>query len=465
MTQTILNPENEMPSDEINPESALDTPLKTRGRLRRQKIIRWTVAGLAILALALGIRYYIHALSYESTDDAFIDGHIVPVSPRVDGHVAKVHVIDNQRVKAGDLLAKLDPSDFQARLDAADAALEAAKASDRARNIAVELTRITATAGLDGARESVKAAKAAVQKACAGIALSKAALDQAKAEADSAAARHRLDVSDLKRYSKMAKTQTVSPQDLDRAKTAEAISAAVLAAAKRKIDTQKAVVREAEASLKAEEANLRQADARLAAAESAPHQIRQSRSQADVSRADVDNAMAQVAQARLNLFYTKIYAPCDGFVTKKSVEPGQFVQAGQSLLAIVPHAVWITANFKETQLTRMRPGQPVEIVVDAYPKQIFRGHVDSIQHGTGARFSLLPPENATGNYVKVVQRVPVKIVFDSMKESAKMLLAPGMSVAPDVNVGVAELPAGVPPKDIPDKNIPEPEKNGDAAAK
>ncbi len=223
------------------------------------------------------------------------------------------------------------------------------------------------------------------------------------------------------------------------------------------------MVREAEASLKAAEANLRQAESRLVAARSAPQRIKQSRSQADVSRADIDKAMADVAQARLNLSYTKIYAPCDGFVTKKGVEPGQFVQAGQSLLAIVPRAVWTTANFKETQLTQMQPGQPVEITVDAYPELTFHGVVDSIQRGTGARFSLLPPENATGNYVKVVQRIPVKIVFDQPEETAKALLAPGMSVVAEVTVSAKGKPART-SKDPRNIQVPPPAKAGAAAA-
>ena len=232
---------------------------------------------------------------------------------------------------------------------------------------------------------------------------------------------------------------------------AEGVSAADLAAAEKKVETYRSMRRQAQAALKAAEDNRRRADAqvtasraqldqsgaRLAAARSAPQLVAQSRSRADVSQADVERARAEAAQARLNLSYTRIYAPADGFVTKKAVEPGASIQVGQSLLAIVPRKGWVTANFKETQLTRMRPGQPVEIKVDAYPDITFKGHVDSIQHGTGARFSLLPPENATGNYVKVVQRVPVKIVFDASADTAKVLLAPGMSVVPDVDIAAA----------------------------
>lgn len=432
MTQTNQNTEKSAPEAPAAPEN---NGRQDRPKLsRRSPFVRWGVAAVLVLLAACGIGYYIHSLSFESTDDAFINGDIVAISPRVSGHVARVYARDNRMVHAGDLLLELDPRDFEARLDAAGAALEAARAGERAHSVAVQLTTITSTAELDEAGDSVESARAAVQKAGAGIALAKAALDQARAEAESAAARHQRDAADLKRYREMEKTRTVSPQDLDHAVAAEQISAASLTAASRKIETQTAMVKEAEAAHAAAEANLRQASARLAAAQSAPQRIQQSRSQADVSRADINKAEAELAQARLNLSYTKIYAPSDGFVTKKAVEPGQFVQTGQSLLAIVPQGVWVTANFKETQLTRMKPGQSAEIVVDTYPDLKFHGHVDSIQRGTGARFSLLPPENATGNYVKVVQRIPVKIVFDRPEELSGILLAPGMSVVPDVDV-------------------------------
>jgi membrane fusion protein (multidrug efflux system) len=289
--------------------------------------------------------------------------------------------------------------------------------------------------------------------------MSWAVLEQAKAEADSADARHKRDAADLSRYQEMAKTQTVSAQDLDHAKTAEHITATDLIAAQKKVDAQNAAVKEAEAALKAAKANLRKANARLITAQSAPQRIQQSRFQAHVSGSNVDKAKADMAQSQLNLSYTKIVAPCDGFVTKKTVEPGQFVQAGQSLLAIVPREVWVTANFKETQLTRMKPGQPVEIKVDAYPDRHLHGHVDSIQRGTGAIFSLLPPENATGNYVKVTQRVPVKIVFNQQEGDVPVLLAPGMSVVPDVDVGAEGWPDGM-PKNAPASEISSAPNNG-----
>ena len=403
-------------------------------RINRKKLIRIGGLGLAIVLLVVGVPHLIHSFTHTSTDDAFIDGSIVPISPRVSGHVAKIFVDTNRWVDAGDLLMELDPNKFQINLDAAEAAYAAAAAVDRSRNAALELTEINANSGLEEATENMASAKAAVQEANARLDLSRAAYAQAVAEASSARAKHDMDLKDLKRYQDMAAAQTITVQDLDHAKTAEQISANALSAAEKRIDTQKAMVSQAKAAVIAAQANLRRAEARLAAAQSVPQQILQSRSQAEVAHADVKRAKAEVDQARLNLSYTKIYAPADGFVTKKSIEIGQFVQTGQRVMALVSKDLWVTANFKETQLTNMRPGQAVEIEVDAYPDLQLHGHVDSIQQGTGSRFSLLPPENATGNFVKVVQRVPVKIVFDNLQDTGDVVLAPGMSVVPDVDV-------------------------------
>jgi len=456
-------------SADKTPDKTKDARDRAPARLprnhRRRMALRLIAVVLAAVALIFGVPYYLHSLSHESTDDAFIDGHVIAVSPRVAGHVAKVYVNDNQWVKAGDRLVDLDPADFRVRLEAAEAVLAAAEAAARSRNVGVDLTSTTATSDLEGARANVAAAEAAVNaagaqtaaaaserdQAKAQVAIASASLAQAQAEVDSAEATHRRDAADLKRYREMSAARTVSQRDLDHAVAAERISAANLEAARKKVETYRSMLLQTQAALKAAADNLRRAGAqlvasraqldqtkaRLANARSAPKLVEQSRSQAEVSKAQVEQARAEAQQARLNLSYTHVNAPADGYVTKKAVEPGAYVQVGQTLMAIVPKTVWVTANFKETQLTRMRPGQPVEIKVDAYPDITLQGHVDSIQRGTGSRFSLLPPENATGNYVKVVQRVPVKIVFDSAAETGRVLLAPGMSVVPDVDVAAA----------------------------
>jgi membrane fusion protein, multidrug efflux system len=448
-----------------NENSGTHTPSKNNGKKSKgpnRRVLALVGGVLAVVGIVLGIHYYLFAVSHESTDDAFIDGRIVVISPRVSGHVDKVWVRDNQFVKAGDLLVELDSRDFTAQVGAASASLNAAEADNRSKNIDVRLISISTEAGLEEAKAAVDAAKAMIQnakamtdaaksqlaEAGAKVAFAKASLSQAQAEIAAVEAKYQQSETDLKRYQEMARSHTISPQQLDHAATAESMAAADLNAAKSKVETQKSVVQQAEAALKAAQDNVsqaqaqvsarqaqfEQANAKLTTAKSAPIVVSQSTSKAESAKADAEKSKAELEQATLNLSYTLIHAPTGGFITKKNVEPGAFVQVGQSLMAIVSPEVWVTANFKETQLTDMRAGQPVTVSVDTFPDIDFKAHVDSIQRGTGSRFSLLPPENATGNYVKVVQRIPVKIVFDDPEVLAGHLLVPGMSVVPTVNI-------------------------------
>lgn len=403
MTPTNRSQDQTAPGGAPQQPSQRDT---APARGSRRRIVMLAAAALAVAGLAMGIHYYLYALSHESTDDAFIDSLIIPISPRVAGHVARVYVVDNQQVAAGDLLVELDPRDFQASLDAAKASLDAAEAAHRWRDIDISLTSVASKTGLDEAEQTVTAAQAA--------------LEQAQAETLAVEAQYQQAAQDLKRYQEMARSDTITPQQLDHAMTSAR--------------TAENKVRQAKAQAAARKAQLEQANARLASARSAPAQVAQSTSRAEEAKADAAKARAEVDQAALNLSYTRIYTPAAGYVTHKNIEPGVFVQVGQSLMAIVSPEVWVTANFKETQLTHMRQGQPVEISVDAFPDQTFHGKVDSVQRGTGSRFSLLPPENATGNFVKVVQRIPVKIVFDHPEGLAAFRLVPGMSVIPQVNI-------------------------------
>lgn len=396
MQQTENKPEETNRPEKNKQKKPMDEALR-----RKLRIPAMIVIGIIVI---VGLVFYIHGLSYESSNDAFIDGDIVPISARVSSYVYKVHVSANQLVKSGDLLVEFDPEDYRARLDLAQAELEAAKAVNQSDIINIDLTTISSTSDLDSARAEFDYASAS--------------LAEAESDLKALEAHHQQDETDLERYREMRDSITV--QQLDHAISAEKVSAADVESAQRKVTARQAMVRQAEVALKT--------------AKSAPQRIEQTRSRADVSSADIHKAMAAVEQAKLNLSYTKIYAPCDGYVTKKNIEQGAYVQVGQSLMAIVSPKVWVTANFKETQLTQMRPGQPATISVDAYPGVEFAGHVKSIQHGTGTRFSLLPPENATGNYVKVVQRIPVKIVFDDYEQTQRYLLAPGMSAVPEVNI-------------------------------
>jgi membrane fusion protein (multidrug efflux system) len=414
-----------------------------------------------LIGIAIGINYWLYARSHETTDDAFIDAHVTPVSPKVSGYVAKVHVHANQQVKKGDLLVEIDPRDYQARLDQAKAALAAGEARLKEAQTGVELTRASSRAGVQQASGTVGQARAGVEasraqaaaertrvaQAGAAINAAQANLQQAQAQVDAAQAELVRAQADVARYQELYSKDEVSRQRLDQAiataRTAEAQTEAArqraAAAASQVSESQAAqriaaeTARRAEAQIGAAQAQVSEAQGRLAAANTAPQQIASSEAQAQTASASLEQLQAAVAQAELELSYTKLYAPDDGRVTNKSVEEGALVQSGQPLMAIVPGDVWVTANFKENQIGNMRPGQPVDITVDAYPDKTFKGHVDSIQAGTGARFSLLPPENATGNYVKVVQRVPVKIVFDEAPDPQHML-APGMSVEPEVKV-------------------------------
>jgi membrane fusion protein (multidrug efflux system) len=352
--------------------------------------------------VSLGYPLYLRIVSHESTDDAFVEAHVVSMSPRVAGHVASVPVHDNQWVEKGDLLVEVDARPFVVALDVAKARLQSAQAAR------------------EESEAEVSAARSLVIQRNAALSSNRSALAQAKAGVDEYAAGSDRDENDFKRMDEMVEAGAVSRQEYDHARAQAAVSRAKLLSARKNIDTQSAEIRQAVASAQAAEDGLRQA---LAVVEK--------------RQAEAREAEAEVRQAELDLSYTRITAPSAGFVTKKAVEPGAYVQVGQKLLSVVGRDVWVVANFKETQIAGMKPGQPVDIEVDAYPGVTFRGHVDSIQRGTGSRFTLLPPENATGNYIKVVQRVPVKIVLDRQNGSDGYLLAPGMSVIPDVNVAAA----------------------------
>src|ERR1041385_1780754 len=442
----------------LHPEPVED--IRKRPLYKRPAFLIAAVIVLLIAAV-FGIRYWLYARSHESTDDAFIDAHITPVSPKVSGYIAKVHVKSNQQVKKGDLLVEIDPRDFQAKLDQANAALAAGEARLKEAQTGVELTRANTQAGVQQATGTVQQARAGVEaqrasaaaertrvtQAGAAITSARANQQQAQAQVDAAQAELGRAKADVARYQELYNKDELSRQRLDQAiataRTAEAQAEAArqrAAAAASQVNESQAAqqtatenARRAEVQIGAAQGRAREAQGRLAAANTAPQQVAASQAQAQTASASLEQLRAAVAQAELELSYTKLYAPDDGRVTNKSVEDGALVQSGQPLMAIVPGDVWVTANFKENQIGKMRPGQPVEITVDAYPDKVFKGHVDSIQAGTGARFSLLPPENAAANYVKVVQRVPVKIVFDEPPDPAHML-APGMSVVPEVKV-------------------------------
>jgi membrane fusion protein (multidrug efflux system) len=389
-----------------------------RPRTRRTVLLGLIAVGL-VATLIGGVPYVRSAMTHESTDDAFIDGHVVAISPKVASYVAQVRIDDNWHVNAGDLLVELDPRDFEARLAQARANVAAAVAQHQGATINVRVVRTTSGAGVQQAEAGVQTAQRQVDGARSRLEQARAQVAAAEAEAVRARA-------DAQRYERLAQEGFVSLQDRDNAVAKDRMAAANLDAARKAEQAAADGIRQSEAQLE-------EARAHLASAKAAPDQVAYSQAQAEQVAAQIAQLEAVVHQAELDLSYTKIYAPEAGRITRKTVEPGAYVQVGQTLFSIVPDRMWVTGNFKETQLRYMRPGQPATLRVDAYPDRRFKGHVDSIQAGAGARFSLLPPENATGNYVKVVQRVPVKILIDEPPDPTH-LLGPGMSVVPEVKV-------------------------------
>ena len=339
----------------------------------RQRLLIMLIALAVVLAAgAAGLLWWLDARHFETTDDAYIDGNVTNVAPRASGEVTEVLVSDNKRVRTGDLLAQLDDSTARTQL----ASGEAARAQ---------------------ALSQIEQTKAQIQVAEAQVAQSQANTGGPTAQA--AAAKR-----DYARYLSVrtATPAAVAPQQLDQARTNAEVSAAQLLAAQRQVRTSEA-------------------------------QLASARTQLGAGQAQLEAAEAQIAQARLQISYARVVASLPGHVAHKTVSVGDFVQAGQQLMSLVPDSIWITANFKETQLRQMRPGQPVEIQIDAYPGQKLTGHVDSIQWGAGQSFAVLPAQNATGNFVKVVQRVPVKILIDHPERIGRTL-GPGMSVEPRVRI-------------------------------
>jgi membrane fusion protein (multidrug efflux system) len=462
MSSTVDRPEPEVdPNARDEPPAGGGAATPKKVPFYRRPTVLGVAAVLVVAVLAYGISAYLYARSHESTDDAFVDGTVIQITPQVAANVLAVHVSDNQLVKKGDVLVELDPRNLQAKLDQARAALSEAEARRNAARSDVELTRAStragvrqATSGVEVARSEVEGARGGATTARGRAAQARAHIGAAEAEATQAAAGVRAAeaeaaraAADARRYEQLYDLDEVSRQQYDQAVTAARTADAGLEAARARVAAAERMVAEARAAATAAEGSVGEAESgvhtaqarvgeasgKLEQANTAPQQVAVSESQAATAGASIEAAAAAVAEAELMLSYTKILAPEDGRVTMKAIEVGQLAQVGQPTMALVTSDLWVTANFKETQLDELRPGQAAEIRVDAYPGKVFRGHVDSIQSGSGAAFSLLPPENATGNYVKVVQRVPVKIVFDEQPDPA-LALGPGMSAEPEVAV-------------------------------
>jgi membrane fusion protein (multidrug efflux system) len=393
-------------------------------RMARIKII---APVLALVLTAVATLAYRHYAGWESTDDAQIDGYINPISSRVAGYITNVYVDDNQYVKAGTLLARIDPKDYEVAVASAQATLDNDQATADASQVNVPVISVNTSSQLVSAEADVANARAGISGAEQQFAAAQATVLQA--EANSAKSQ-----DDVKRYKQLVDKEEISEQVYVQAvQTSNGTTAGVQAAT--------ANVQAAQDAVRQAQSRLAQAFASVQSAQTGPQQIRIQRSRAVAATAAAQKSKTVVEQAQLNLGYTRIFAPVDGVVAKRSAQPGQYVSPGQQLMAVVPlDDIWVTANFKETQLQNMRPGNHVEIHVDAYGRT-YSGHVESIAGGTGAVFSLLPPENATGNYVKVVQRLPVRLRLDKGQDPDGRL-RPGMSVVPDVYVKGRSTNAG-----------------------
>jgi membrane fusion protein (multidrug efflux system) len=401
MPQTEVNEREEESQQE--PRGEVPPPPRRRGLFQRHPRAKWILGVIVVVLVVGGILFWLHERVRETTDDAQITGDIVPVAARVNGTVLQVRVDDNQEVKKGDVLVQLDPRDYQVALEKAQADLANAQAKASAARTGVPISSASATSNLAVARANLAAAQKEV-----------AATEARLAEANT---KHQLAMKDEQRFKQLLAKDEVSQQQYDTAATNEA--------------SLRAAVDAAQADVATAQSHVAQAQAQVRAAQTAPEQIVVTRSQAGAAAADVQTQQAALDQAKLNLEYCTVRAAVDGVVTRKTVEPGQTVQAGQPLMALVPlEGIWVVANYKENQLHNMRVGQPATIHVDTYDRD-YKGHVNSIAAASAALTSLLPPENATGNFVKVVQRIPVKITFDKGQDP-NHLLRPGMSVEPTV---------------------------------
>jgi membrane fusion protein (multidrug efflux system) len=381
---------------------------------------------LAVVIIGGGL-FVRNSLAWESTDDAQVNGHIMPLSARINGYVLEVPVIEGQLVHAGDVLVAIDPKDYRIAVEQAQATFADSQASASSSRFNVPITSVTTQSNLDSADTAVLNAEAGLNAAKQNFESAQALLEQAEANAARSDA-------DLVRYEQLVAKEDISHQQYDQAVAAAKANRSGAVSASASVQAAEQAVRQAQGKLM-------QARADLRSAQTAPQQVSMTRAKADAADAQARERKAQLDQAELNLSYAVVRSPVTGIIGKKTVEVGQNVGIGQELVEVVPlDDVWVTANFKETQLAHMRPGQPVEVKVDAYGRT-WKAHVTNLGAGAGSVFSLLPPENATGNYVKVVQRVPVRIDFDRVSDrnpgsdfNAEGSLKPGLSVEPEVRV-------------------------------
>ncbi len=417
MADTVQEPEQKILTPSGEPAQPASNPAR-----------KFIVIGVILVLIAGAVFFYWRSTFTEDTDDAQVDGNLYQVSSRITGHVVKVYVDDNQTVKAGDPIADIDPTDYQVALEQAQASLASAQADYTQATVNVPITQTNVGTSVSTSGSDVKGATDTIAQSEKQVEAANARVTQAQANAKKAQ-------DDVDRYTPLVQKDVISKQQYDAAIAARDGANAAVLEAQSNVLAQQNAVSSARSKLAQAEAQSQQS------IKNGPDQVRVEQSRAAAAAASVKQAQARVDQAKLNLSYTHITAPTQGIVNKKNVQIGGNLSVGQDLMTIIPLTdLWVTANFKETQLAKMHPCQSVTIKVDAYGGREFSGYVYQVGGATGSRLSLFPPENATGNYVKVVQRIPVRINFtDIQKEDGDYVLRPGLSVTPEVHVKASDV--------------------------
>ena len=411
-----------------------ETHSTVRGKGRILRVVKWVFGLIVLIGIAVtGYVLWERLSRVESTDDAQIDGTIVPISSRISGYVTAVNVGDEQLVQAGEVLLKLDPKDYEVAVARAQANLADAEAALQGARNSVPVASISTSSALDRARSARADAAVAVSWAEQQVGAARARLGVAQANVRVAQANQSKAAQDVARYKTLVDKDEISRQTYDQAVAAAEVARATVEAQQAAVAEAQQNVSAAEKSIDQARAKLQQADADVQGAAVGPEQVKAAEAGVAVAAAQIAQKKAELDQAQLNLSYTSILAPAGGIVGRKAVEPGQNIAPGQQLMSIVNlNDIWVTANFKETQLKDMKIGQKVDIDVDANGR-VYSGHVERIAGASGAKFSLLPPENATGNFVKVVQRIPIRIAIDPGQNDDRAL-RPGMSVTPKIHI-------------------------------
>jgi membrane fusion protein (multidrug efflux system) len=412
-----------------------DAPQRSRGSAVKKILLAAILLALMCAGGYFGYKFYAFSSTHEETDDAYVTAHLHQVSSRINGTVEKVLVDDNDHVKSGQLLVALDPRDYEVRVEQAAAELETAERQAHVADISIDLAKTTAEGQDTNASGSIKNAEAQIVRAVEAVGEAEANVKSMRSNFEAKKAEVERAELDYNRYANLEKQRAVTTSARDGAKRDFVVASENCSSAQEAITQSVSRLEQAKASVQTARAQLIQAQGQKKLAQASSVQTAVNQRQFTTTLASVTKAQAALKEARLNLSYVNLTAPTSGRVGKKSVEVGQRIEPGQPLMTIVSDELWVVANFKETQLKKMNPGQKVDMTIDSFPTHVFEGRVQSFSPGSGASFAVLPSDNATGNFTKIVQRIPVKIIFDKASlKGYENKLAPGMSVVTTVSL-------------------------------